>query len=139
MRLMLSGRGMRREPRLHWLRVWRRFVSRSSAASLLSSEWMLRAAAANSTLLEYLYPRQPRFEPSTALTSSWQPLTLGCAPVLPHPFGPSCWCFHVSGSMRKDVNPQGASSCVLVDQQERRRPAHVQLAVKRCACERHGS
>jgi len=70
-----------------------RFVSRSSAASLLSSEWMLRAAAANSTLLEYLYPRQPRFEPSTALTSSWQPLTLGCAPVLPHPFGPSCWCF----------------------------------------------
>ena len=67
----------------------------------LSSEWMAEATSANQTLVDYFYPSDVALAYERArMDEAWRPITIGCqlAPA-------GCWCFHVTGSPVKALNP----------------------------------
>ena len=79
---------------------------RHGSDTVLSSEAMLRWAASNATLVNYLYQAT---EPAE-LADGWKAITPGCS-IAPR----GCWCFHVQGSMLKSANPNGLKRCAPKD------------------------
>ena len=77
----------------------------SKGGGLLSRAQMLAHAASNATLLHYLFPQKS--QPTPDVAHGWRAATDGCAVV-----AAGCWCFHVTGSMTKRLNPSGAERCV---------------------------
>ncbi|KAL1508584.1 hypothetical protein AB1Y20_004682 [Prymnesium parvum] len=93
------------------------------------SAMMLRAAQANASLLEYLYP-----PPGSRhdVTTSWRLATSGC-----HLEVAGCWCFHVPGSMVKRRNPRGLERCVpkwRVENCSAASSRFSRLARRECSC-----
>jgi hypothetical protein len=102
------------------------FIQRRQGAGTLNSRSMLSWASSNRTLLTYL----DGADGGSDVHSSWQAMTPGCRVV---PLG--CWCFHVSGSMVKAVNPRGHARCAPKDRiLDCSSPRMAVKAQRNCSC-----